>query len=303
MRTLAVIGTLVVLGGSAVAVAAPEQGESADAFIDRGVGLRSQGKPAEALELFERANAMAPSARAVAQMGLAEISLHRWIDAETHLEAALAHHDSVWIENTKTRETLEKALSDVRLHVGRVRIEGTEGAEITVDGKVVGRLPLPAPVHINPGTIRIHVSASGRQPADVDVVVAAGQEVVATTELEPTAIALVPAGPPPTVPLTPAFGAEDGRWRKWAGAGLVAAGVATIAAGVVWLAIDGKGTCDPAPQGTCQHLYDTSAQGWIALGVGAVLAGSGAGFLLWGGHDQLVSVAFGPTSIFARGRF
>ena len=302
MRTLAVIGTLVVLGGSAVAVAAPEQGESADAFIDRGVELRSQGKPAEALELFERANAMAPSARAGAQMGLSEISLHRWIDAETHLEAALAHHDSEWIQNTKTRETLQKALADVRLHVGRVRIEGTEGAEITVDGKVVGRLPLPAPVHTNPGTIRIHVSASGRMPADVDIVVAAGQEVVATTELDPSPIALVPAGPPP-VPLASAFGAEDSRWRKWAGTGLIAGGVATIVAGVVWLAVDGKGTCDPVPRGTCQHLYDTSLQGWVALGAGAALAGAGTGILLWHDYHQEINVAIGPTSLFATGRF
>jgi hypothetical protein len=300
MRTLAIIGTLVMLGGSAAA--APEQADSADTIIDRGIDLRRQGKPAEALELFERASTLAPSARAVAQMGLAEISLHRWIDAETHLSEALARHDSEWIENAKTRETLEKSLADVRLHVGRVRIQGTEGAEITVDGKVVGRLPLPSPVHINPGTIRIHVSASGRQPADVDVVVAAGQEVVATTELDPNPITLVPAGPPP-VPLTPALGAEDRRSRTWAETGLIAAGGVTIITGVVWLAIDGKGTCDPAPRGTCQHLYDTSLQGWIAIGAGAVLAGTGTGLLLRSGHEQRVSLTFGPTSLFAIGRF
>ena len=186
--------------------------------------------------------------------------------------------------------------------MGRLRIEGTEGAEIAIGGKMIGRLPLAAPLHLDDGPVHIHAEAPGRQSADKDVVVASGEEVVAKMELNPRPLPAVAAGLPPA-PVTMAVPVESQRGRKWLGAGLVVGGVAAIATGIVWLGIDNKGTCDAAPHGTCQHLYDTSLQGWLALGAGVALAGTGTGLLLWRGHHQEVGVAVGPSSILAAGRF
>jgi hypothetical protein len=295
-----VLAGVVALGHPASAAPAAE---SPEALIDRGLNLRRQGKPTEALELFERANAEAPSARAIAQVGLAEMSLHRWIDADTHITAALSRHDSDWIENPKTRETLQKALADVGRHLGRLRIEGTSGAEITIEGRLVGRLPLAGSVAVNPGAIRIRATAPGHQPFDVDVVATAGEEIVAKTELVPIPVAVPPLGPQSLPPPAPASPPEDHRWRQWTGTALVGAGVASVAVGVAWLAINGKGTCDPAPGGTCQRNYDTSLQGWLAVGAGAALAGTGFGLLVWHGHDEQISLSLGPSSFAATGRF
>ena len=301
LGTLAVLAGVVALGHPA---SAAPVAESPEALIDRGLNLRRQGKPTEALELFERANAQAPSARAIAQVGLAEMSLHRWIDADTHITAALSRHDSDWIENPKTRETLQKALADVGRHLGRVRIEGTNGAEITIDGRAVGRLPLPGSVAVNPGAIRIRAAAPGYQPFDLDVVATAGEEIVAKTDLVPIPIGVPSLGPqpllPPAAPLSPS---EDHRWRQWTGTALVGAGAAAVAVGVVWLAINGKGTCDPTPGGTCQRNYDTSLQGWLAIGAGAALAGAGVGLIVWHGHDEQLSLRVGPSSLAATARF
>ena len=59
----------------------------ADELITRGLELRRQAKPEQALEMFQRAHALAPSPRTLGQMGLVEASLEHWLDAETHLTA------------------------------------------------------------------------------------------------------------------------------------------------------------------------------------------------------------------------
>jgi hypothetical protein len=105
--------------------------------------------------------------RWIAQVGLAEMSLRRWIDADTHITAALSRHDSDWIENPKTRETLQKALADVGRHLGRVRIEGTSGARSpsTEERSAACRCPeawpsIPAPFASGPPPPVINPSTS-----------------------------------------------------------------------------------------------------------------------------------------------
>ena len=58
--------------------------------------------------MFERAHAVAPSARTVGQMGLVETALQRWVDAESHLLASLSSADDAWVK--KNRGFLEQAL-------------------------------------------------------------------------------------------------------------------------------------------------------------------------------------------------
>src|SRR5450432_1161850 len=104
----------------AVHVAAAAPVDPAEATIEEGVKLRTEGKHVEALELFKKAHAEHPSARTLAQIGLAEGSLRRWVEAEGHLASALAAHDTPWIENRRNREALEQALGAIRGHIGTV---------------------------------------------------------------------------------------------------------------------------------------------------------------------------------------
>ena len=55
----------------------------ADALITKGVGLREKGRDEEALDVFRQALAKSPSARARAQVALAEQALGMWVLAET----------------------------------------------------------------------------------------------------------------------------------------------------------------------------------------------------------------------------
>src|SRR5688572_3024963 len=105
---LLMVVSLALHGALGVAIAAEDP---TDALLRRGAELRKQERHEEALDLFRKAHALSPSGRTLAQMGLAEFSLKAYVDAETHLAAAL-NGDTPWI--TKNRTVLEQALTDVR---------------------------------------------------------------------------------------------------------------------------------------------------------------------------------------------
>src|ERR1035438_5559624 len=92
-RSFSIFAAVLLLGGAARAADTNAQvGE----LISQGIKLRLQGKNAEALDLFLKAHALVPSARTLGQIGSAEVALHRWTEAERHLEDALSRHDSPW---------------------------------------------------------------------------------------------------------------------------------------------------------------------------------------------------------------
>jgi hypothetical protein len=200
MRTIIALFICSAVAGAGARTAAASPSDEAESLIRKGVEQRRRGDHAGALELFERASAVSPSARALAQRGLAESSLRRWVDAERHLRDALERHDSPWIEAKENRSILETALANVRTHLGGVRLQGTEGAEVMVNGQAAGRLPLSAPVRVPEGSARITAAAPGRRSAEREIVVRGGEEAVVRLELESEAA----APPPPAEPVAPA---------------------------------------------------------------------------------------------------
>jgi hypothetical protein len=251
-----------------------------------------QGKNSDALDLFRKAHALAPSGRTLAQVGLAEGALKQWIEAEDHLVAALAAHDTPWIENPRNREALDHALTAIRGHIGRVAVLGPAGAEVSVNGRPVGRLPLSEPLRVAEGAAQIEARAPDRRPASSRIDAAGGATVTVTLELP---VLSPPPAPAPVLMPSPLVRAETSgpRWKSWTGVSLLGVSAAALATGIVWLAIDGNPTCS-APSGTvCQHLYDTKTQGWLAIAAGAA-AGVGGGLLLWQGHERRATVGLGP---------
>jgi hypothetical protein len=287
--------TLAIVGGAAWA--APSA-DPAEALIEQGVKLRVEGKHADALELFTRAHALSPSARTLAQMGLAEGSLRRWLDAEGHLVAALDAHDTPWIENRRNREALEQALVSVRRHIGSVTVLGPEGAEVSVDGKAAGRLPLAAPLRLAEGDARIDGTAAGRKPATARVSVTGGETSTVILELPPEyKVPILDADlPVEAIPRSPS------RWKTWTGASLLGVSAAALATGIAWLAIDGRPTCDPPYGGTCYWVRDTKTQGWIAISAG-IAVGVAGGVLLWKGRTSEGHLVAGPGVVGATGTF
>jgi hypothetical protein len=291
----------VALAFAAVATwSAKARAETVDQLIEQGVALRAQGKPEEALDTFAKAHALGPSARTLAQMGLAEGALHRWLAAEDHVTAALAAHDTPWIEIPRNRQALEQALLSIRAHIGEVRVIGPSGAQLTANGRPAGQLPLAAPLRLAEGPARVEATAPGLASAATDVAVLGGMQ--STVVLQMASL----RAPPSAIAFAPPRAADDDaggrRWKTWTGWSLVALSGAAIGTGVAWLAINGDPSCGAPAGSVCHHLYDTKAQGWAAVG-GGVAAGTAGALLIWSGRRTPAGVAIGPGALALTGRF
>ena len=280
----------------------------ADELITRGLELRRQAKPEQALEMFQRAHALAPSPRTLGQMGLVEASLEHWIDAETHLTGSLATPDDPWVH--KNRTFLDQALKISRDHIGELVITGPAGTDVAVDGRHVGTLPGVQAVKLVQGNAVVTANGAGFQDFSKTVVIDGGAKTSLAIVLDPLekrpAVALaapvpLPASPPPLPSLTEHRGRS---WKTATGTGLVAAGAGLLAWGIIWITVDDNDDC-PMGGAACNKVYDTKTAGWILTASGAAAAAIGTGLLIWGHRSESPNVAFGatPTSLLLRARF
>src|SRR5262249_49377570 len=120
----------------------------AEALIRQGVELRSQKKDERALPLFEKAYQISRSPRAAGQLGLVEMALGYFVDAERYLGEAVSSPDHPWV--AKNLPTLKAQLAAAKGQIGELFIVGEPaGAEVLVNGKSVGKLPLAAPIRLD----------------------------------------------------------------------------------------------------------------------------------------------------------
>lgn len=193
---------LLVLLATSVAVAGPS--EDADAAIVRGVALRKQDNDVGALEEFRKAYALSPSPRAAAQMALAFQALGRWVEAEERIGEALRGDQDPWI--TKNRAALESARKVIEEHVGRVEVlGGPAGAQVFVEQRPAGTLPLGRPVGATAGVVALEVRAPGFLPVTRNISVSPGRLSRETVQLVRDPASLTGAdpaaasGPPATI--------------------------------------------------------------------------------------------------------
>jgi hypothetical protein len=283
---------------------------SPDALIQQGLDLRRDGKPDQALEMFQRAHEMAPSPRTFGQMGLVETSLKRWVDADMHLSVSLTTPDDAWV--AKNRAFLEQALETSKQHVGDLVVTGPAGAEVFVGGKSVGTLPAVPPVHLAEGSISVSATAPGFKPFDQTLVIRPGVRTPLAIALVPITVepaaAVATAAPAPSLSLMSPEAAKPthGRWHTWAGASLAVAGAGVLTWGIVWIAIDNHDACGSLHGSACVTAYDTKTAGWILAGAGTATLVGGA-LVFFTGHEQApasaVTVGLGPSSFILSGFF
>jgi hypothetical protein len=242
---LAATLALVVAMGSGMR-AARAADPDAEELIRQGVAARKRGDDAGALELFRRARDLGPSPHATAQKGLAEMALGRWVDAETDLQDAIATQDP-WV--VKNHAVLQGALDSVREQLGSLEVIGSPpGAEIVIEGRVAGTLPLGKPLRLRVGEARFEVRAPGFVAVTRTVQITSASSVRESVDLaqltpEPPAVAPPAATPAPAVtppapvPSPPAEAARESPVSPPPGPGrLRTGGLIVGAAGVAGLA-------------------------------------------------------------------
>jgi hypothetical protein len=312
MKTGARTLLLLLAALTATATARPARGQTGagdeEALIKRGLELREKGEDEAALAEFRRAEALSHSGRALAQVALAEQALGHWADAEAHLGEALRHDREPWV--ARNLHLLQQALADIRSHLGSLELSGgPAGAEVLVNGAHAGTLPVAA-IRVPAGSVALEIRAPGHLPMSRTVIVPAGGLAREPVVLVPIPASEQPSAPPPPVHVDgspagagPAGGAAvapaAGEWsgRRMLGAGLVAGGVASLAAGIVFHllrnghasdfnsagCIDDNGQISGPPSSNCSSRYDDvqHAQDFAIAGyAGAALLG-GVGAYLW----------------------
>lgn len=161
--------------------------------------LRETRRDVEALAIYRRVHEACRDARSLAQIGLAEQALGRWVDAEVHLGSALAI-DHPWI--VQYRATLESALEVVRGRLTSLELRSRPpGASVKLDGRRIGVTPL-GPIRVPLGELALELEAPGHHPE---------QRTISAVERRPIVLelALVPL----PGPATQALGLDAGRAR------------------------------------------------------------------------------------------
>jgi hypothetical protein len=243
---------------------------AASALIEQGLDLRQAHRDADALALFEKAEALSPTPRGRAQVALAEQALGRWVKAEGDLRAALAVKNDEWIESR--RIVLEKALAAIGSHLGDVDLVGATTGEVFIDGEPMADPDARGHFRLEAGRRTLEVRAPAMYPISRILDVLPGEVVrveVTQRPLLPNTAVVVPAEPtihtpPPSAP-PPARSAQ--RTVGWVSLG--AAG-AFVVLGVVGVAdhqiaagnFNGDATCT----GSHVSSLPPMCSGWLSDG-------------------------------------
>ena len=298
--------------------AASAAATAAENHITRGRQLREQRQDDAALAEFEKAYKLHPTPRARVQIALAQQALGRWLEAEATLGEALAAKSDPYI--AQWSPTLDKALADIRGHIGEIQVQGTPaGAQIFVNGRGVGTLPLASPVRVVAGSVTLELRHPDHHPTARNVTVPGGGLARERIELVPVAATSPPPPPPldPTVvvpgPITPPTPGQPGerdqpppdprRWKRLAGYGALTASALALGLGVYSHVqrenkvnqFNGHRECDEklpqrGPLPACAILYDDfrASTRWAVAAYlgGAALAGVGTFLLITAAGDD-----------------
>jgi hypothetical protein len=318
--SVAVLAALSGQWGRVVAAPRPSS-EDPEVLIKEGVELRRQGQNARAEGYFRRAYELAATPRTAAQLGLAELSVGNFLDAQTHLEEALSSKDA-WVN--EHRKTLEESRAAARKKLVRIELAAAPaGTTFSVAGSEAKPLATSGVVWIVPGPATIHLEAEGYKSADVPVEGAAGDTRQITVNMpklvvpktaqpsvEPTVTpppVTEPANPEPQPQPQPEAAPAPGRGMRIAGIVVASVGVATaVVGGILYSqgaahfsryrdAINSKGTIAYTPGDENYKTLETAGIGCL-IGGGVALAGGAALYFVGRKAGQEEAPASAPAS-------
>jgi len=228
------VGSLAVAALVSVSNSASAQ-ESAEveAILKRGIQLRKDGQDEAALAVFQEAEAQAPnSVRVLLHVATAAQAASKWLLADEYLKKADTHkNDPYYIRYSNE---IEEVRNTTAQRVGHFRAVGEpSGAEVILNGQVVGTLPMESPKTLEAGTYVLEVNKAGFYRLRRPISVPGGVLTRETVELnERTGGAPDPNDPSGGTPAEPpSFWASSG--MTWTLAGIGAA--AGVTSGVAFI--------------------------------------------------------------------
>lgn len=208
---------------------------AADPRLDQARAALRRDDYARAYELLSQLWATDKSGQVAGLLGQAERELGRCADALRHFEVALAEPPET--RPTDALDLLRSWMTDCQTKVGKITLQGvTSGADVVVDGAVVGQTPLTQPILLDPGEHVVEIRRSGQVTGRAAVTAIAGQsdmvriDEATTAEPEPTA-PLVQPQPHPSAPYQPSqpppLARRPAMWPVYVGGGAFVVGLAS----------------------------------------------------------------------------
>ncbi|HTN82164.1 MAG TPA: PEGA domain-containing protein [Sorangium sp.] len=155
--------------------------DKARQLYDEGLAALNRSRWAEAHASFLAAWRIKQHYQIASNLGVAELRLGKHRDAAEHLSWYLREAPA---ERTAQRQRAEALLKEALAKVATITIATQpEGAEVTVDGAVVGRTPLALPVYLEPGPHVISAELDGYKPAQEQTEPAVGDAIGITLHL------------------------------------------------------------------------------------------------------------------------
>ncbi len=189
-----------ILSASAPAAAqSPDNKALAREHFDKGVAAFADRRFAEAAEEFDAAYRISPAFVVLYNIGEVNVALGRSVEAVDAFDQYLKQGASA--VSAARRQEVTAEIEKQRARIGTIAVRTfPEGAELRVDGALIGKTPLPRPLRVNAGHHALQAVLAGHAPQVRDI------DVVGRSELgiELTLESLVATSPPPVVmPLAP----------------------------------------------------------------------------------------------------
>jgi hypothetical protein len=213
--------------------ASAQESAEVEAILKRGIQLRKDGQDEAALAVFQEAEAQAPnSVRVLLHVATAAQAASKWLLADEYLKKADTHkNDPYYIRYSAE---IEEVRNTTAQRVGHFRAVGDpSGAEVILNGQVVGTLPMENPKTLEAGTYVLEVNKAGFYRLRRPISVPGGVLTRETVELnERTGGTPDPNDPNSGTPAEPpSFWASSG--MTWTLAGVAAA--AGVTSGVAFI--------------------------------------------------------------------
>ncbi len=153
---------------------------SGDAFTDmarqrfqEGVRLFDQGKFEEARAAFLQAYALKKHPAVLLNLAQSELRSDHPVEAARHFSEFLRDNPNA---DPAERKAAEDGLAAARTKTARINVKvDVDGAEVFIDGDIVGRSPLPEAVDVAAGARKVEVRVGGRPPQTAEASATVGQ--------------------------------------------------------------------------------------------------------------------------------
>jgi tetratricopeptide (TPR) repeat protein len=197
----------------------PSPRELARQHYDAGAAAFEAGNFAAALVDLDESYRLFPSLRTLYSLGLCQHALGSFGPALRSLEQYLREAGADAPPDLKARA--EELVAQIRTELGRIDVRvNVDGADVLIDGEVVGRSPLAGPVDVGPGWHVVEARHEEWDGPPQRVNVTAGGATTVALAMEQQVEAAPPPPPPPELAPAPAtrVGPPDGMSeQEWYG--------------------------------------------------------------------------------------